>query len=90
MAGDRIEGIQHQEESIDIKVIFLKLARYWYLFALTIFVAISVAFLFNKYTSPVYEVNASVLVETEKSIDASAMIGIGGALSSGYEISNEI
>lgn len=90
MSGDRIEGIQHQEESIDIKAIFLKLARYWYLFALTIFVAVAIAFLFNKYTSPVYEVSASVLVETEKSVDPSAMIGFGGALSSGFEISNEI
>ncbi len=56
-----LKEIQQQDESIDIKAIFLKLVKYWYLFALTIFVAVAIAFLFNKYTNPVYEVSASVL-----------------------------
>ena len=48
MAADNLDGIGPQEESIDIKAIFMKMARYWYLYALTIFVTVAVAFLFNK------------------------------------------
>ncbi len=62
MAVDNFESIQQHEESIDIKALFFKFVRYWYLFALTVFVAIVIAFLFNKYTAPVYEVSTTVLV----------------------------
>jgi uncharacterized protein involved in exopolysaccharide biosynthesis len=56
----------NQEESIDIKSLFFKFFRYWYFFALTIFVSLLVAFLFNKYTKPVYEVKTTVLVKEDK------------------------
>ncbi|MFA5418675.1 MAG: GNVR domain-containing protein, partial [Bacteroidales bacterium] len=78
MAIDNFEGIQPQEETIDIKALFYKFVRYWYLFALTVFVAFVVAFLFNKYTNPVFEVNTTVLVKDDKSkLDASSLIGLG-------------
>jgi hypothetical protein len=69
---------QQQEESIDIRALFFKFVRFWYLFAISIFVAIVVAFLFNKYTAPVYESVTSVLVKDDKgALDPSALIGIG-------------
>jgi uncharacterized protein involved in exopolysaccharide biosynthesis len=69
---------QQQEESVDLKALFFKFARFWYLFAISIFIAIVVAFLFNKYTSPVYESTTTVLVKDDKSmLDPSALIGIG-------------
>lgn len=90
MAGEQLERIQ-QEESIDIKVIFMKMARYWYLFALTIFVAITVAFLFNKYTNPEYEVSTNILVELDNKspLDPAAMIGLG-AMQTAQSVENEI
>ncbi|MBU3926810.1 MAG: hypothetical protein KKB74_03315, partial [Bacteroidetes bacterium] len=78
MAVENFDGIQPQEETIDLRALFYKFVRYWYLFALTVFVAFVVAFLFNKYTNPVFEVSTSVLVKDDKSkLDPSAMLGIG-------------
>lgn len=91
MAIDNFEGIQQQEESIDIKALFFKFVRYWYLFALTIFVAIVIAFLFNKYTTPVYEVNTTVLVKDEKgAISAASMLGGLGLSNTQQNVENEI
>lgn len=64
-----------QEESVDLKMLFIKFFRYWYFFALTIFVALVIAFLFNKYTKPVYEVKTTVLVKDDRS--SKDLIGIG-------------
>ncbi len=91
MAAERTESFQQNEESIDIKAIFSKLFRYWYLFALTIFVAVAIAFLFNKYTNPVYEVSGTVFIETsQQNLDPNSIIGLGAAYSSQLDVSNEI
>ncbi|HFB62058.1 MAG TPA: hypothetical protein ENJ69_03645, partial [Bacteroidetes bacterium] len=74
---ENFENIQ-QEENIDIKALVFKFSRHWYLFVISIFVAIIVAFLFNKYTNPEYEVSSTVLVKDNKSkLDPSALLGIG-------------
>ena len=64
-----------QEESIDIKALFFKFFRFWYFFALTIFVALVIAFLFNKYTKPVFEVKTTVLLKDDKANQN--LIGLG-------------
>jgi len=77
-----VENFQpyQQEETIDLKALFFKFTRFWYLFAISIFIAMLVAFLFNKYTKPVYEVKTMVLVKDDKSkIDPSALLGLGFA-----------
>ena len=78
MTTDPIEGIQLQEESVDFKVLVFKFAQNWYLFVLTVFVAIVVAFLFNNYTAPVYEVDTTLLIKSDQSAaDPSRVIGLG-------------
>ena len=70
--------IQQQEESFDYKSLFFKLYRYWYFFILTIFIALLIAFLFNKYTKPIYEVSTTVLIKEDKStMDAQDLMGFG-------------
>ncbi|MBT3174531.1 MAG: polysaccharide biosynthesis tyrosine autokinase, partial [Lentimicrobiaceae bacterium] len=91
MAMENFEGIQQHEESIDIKALFFKFISHWYLFALTLFVAVIVAFMFNKYTSPVYEVNTTVLVKDEKgALDPSSMLGGLGLSNNQQNVENEI
>jgi len=65
----------NQEESVDVKALFIKFFRFWYFFALTIFVALVIAFLFNKYTKPVFEVKTTVLIKDDRS--SQNLIGIG-------------
>jgi tyrosine-protein kinase Etk/Wzc len=45
-----------QEQSVDIKALYFKFLSYWYLFFITIVLVMLIAFLFNKYTKPVYKV----------------------------------
>ncbi len=83
--------LQQQEESFDYKALFFKLYKYWYFFILTVFIALLIAFLFNKYTKPVYEVNTTLLIKDDRggSMDAQAMMGFGFR-NSQQNIENEI
>ncbi len=75
---ENFDNIQQQEENIDVKALFFKFSHHWYLFGISIFVAIVVAFLFNKYTNPEYEVTTTVLVkEAKSSLNPTALLGIG-------------
>ncbi|MCF8309302.1 MAG: hypothetical protein K9I68_09865, partial [Bacteroidales bacterium] len=68
---------QQQEESIDFKAIFFKLINNWYLFVITVFVALVIAFLFNKYSKTVHEVSTTVLVQDERGqLSTQELIGI--------------
>jgi uncharacterized protein involved in exopolysaccharide biosynthesis len=80
-----------QEESFDYKALFFKLYRYWYFFILTIFIALLIAFLFNKYTKPIYEVKTTVLINDTKGgeMDAQALMGFG-FVNSQQNVENEI
>ena len=66
MTTEPLEGIQLQEESVDFKVLIFKFVKHWYLFVLTVFIAIVVAFLFNNYTAPVYEVDTTLLIKQDQ------------------------
>jgi len=79
-----------KEEPIDYKVLFFKFYRYWYIFAFTIIVAMIIAFLFNKYTKPVYEVNTTVLVKIDATMDAQDLIGMGFIGRQQQNIENEV
>ncbi|HPI85861.1 MAG TPA: Wzz/FepE/Etk N-terminal domain-containing protein [Bacteroidales bacterium] len=73
------QPIQQQEEGFDYKALFFKLYRHWYFFILTIVVALIIAFLFNKYTKPVYEVSTTVIIKSDRGnkIDPQQLIGLG-------------
>lgn len=64
---NQFENISYQEENIDIKAMFVKYLRYWPLAAITIILALIASYVFNKYTSPIYEVSTTVLIEEDKS-----------------------
>lgn len=62
------EGFQKQEGlQIDFKRITFRAIRYWYLVALSLLIAFAVAFVKNRYTTPVYPVTGSIIIkETEE------------------------
>lgn len=81
---------QQAEEEIDIKNWLYKFVDYWAFFLVSILVALTIAFLFNRLTSPVYEVETTVLVKDEKNkIDPAYLLG-GIGMSGQQNIQNEI
>ncbi len=82
---------QYQEEdSIDLKVIVIKLLSYWYLFAIGIFIALVCGFIYNRYTPNVYQSSASVFIKEDKmGIDPTSMM-TGLTFKSNINIDNEI
>ena len=68
MASEKqVRKIQHdkQEQSIDIKqLVFIFLSR-WYIFAFFVMVALAVCFVFNRYSTKVYQTTGTVLINDE-------------------------
>jgi len=54
------------EDIVDLRMLFFKLFSYWPLFVLTLAVSFSCAWLYNRYTMPVYRVSSTLLIEEDK------------------------
>jgi uncharacterized protein involved in exopolysaccharide biosynthesis len=63
-----VEGFQKQAGSpIDFKRIAFRAIRYWYIVVLFLLVSLTVAFVRNRYATPIYPVTASMIIkETEE------------------------
>lgn len=57
---------QNQVEEINLKAILYKYVRYWYLFALGIAMALTLAFLYLRYATPEYTIKSKVLIRDDK------------------------
>ena len=68
-----------QEQAIDYKALLFKILSNWYLFAIAILISLALAFMFNKYTKPVYKVKTTVLIKGEQRnmIDPQKLLGLG-------------
>ena len=65
------------EESIDYKALIFKFFRYWWFFVITIPLSILIAFLINRYTTPIYNVNLTLLIQNEQSpVNPQFIIGL--------------
>ncbi|MBF9253259.1 polysaccharide biosynthesis tyrosine autokinase [Pontibacter sp. 172403-2] len=69
---------EEEDEQIDLKAMLLKYLRYWYLFAISVALALGLAFLYLRYTTPQYIIKSKILIrDDEKGAD---LLG-GSALS---------
>ncbi|MCK9422245.1 MAG: polysaccharide biosynthesis tyrosine autokinase [Bacteroidales bacterium] len=77
--NENIQDFTQQQQSVDYKALLFKFYRYWYLFAVTIFIALIIAFIFNKYTQPVFEVKTTVLIKdkSENKLNPQDLLGMG-------------
>jgi capsular exopolysaccharide synthesis family protein len=57
---------ESEEESIDFRAVAWRYLRRWYLFAIFLLLAFAVAFLYMRYTRPVYKVSSVILIKDEK------------------------
>jgi tyrosine-protein kinase Etk/Wzc len=54
------------EEVVDLRKFFFKMLSHWYYFVATIAVALVLAYLYNKFTLPVYRTTSTLLIEEDK------------------------
>ena len=79
-----------EEETIDLKVLIIKILSYWYLFVIGVFVALVLGFVYNRYTPSVYQNSASVFIKQDKmGIDPTSMM-TGLTFKSSINIDNEM
>lgn len=69
-----IEGAE-MEKSIDLKKIFFRGIEYWPVFVVFIVIASVLAFFFYKTTSPLYKINARLLVSESRDSNVSGGVG---------------
>jgi len=77
MANENNNKTQHDDEnqSIDIKKLIFIFLDKWYLFAICAFVALSIGFIINRYSTKVYQTRGAVLIKDGRSsVDATAIM----------------
>ncbi len=86
---EKIYGID-SEETIDIRSFVLKCLHYWPYFVLCLTIAFIIAFLYNKFSPPVYKVKTWVLIHDEENLlDMQKLTG-SSIYSNPFKIENEI
>ena len=75
---------QQQEEQVDLMALIRqRYLPYWPLFLLSVIIALTIAFVYLRYTTPVYYVSATLLVKDEKTgideADILQSLNIGGS-----------
>ncbi len=71
---ENTENIYFEEENIDIKKFLFRILKNWYWFAISLFITITVAYLINRYSEPIYSLNSTIVVR-----DDSKGKGLSGA-----------
>lgn len=90
MAADERTGYFEAEESIDIRAFLLTCFRHWYVFAIALVAALTLALLFNRFSTPVYKVSAYILIKDEENpLDPEKFIG-SSLYGNPYTLQNEI
>ena len=76
---------------VSLRSFFAKYLRYWYLFVIMITIALGGAYLYLRYATPVYQINAVLLLKKEdKSLNGESILSEKKALSDEKNIENEI
>lgn len=82
--------LQHEEE-FDVQNILKKVRQYRWLFMSSVAIGLLITFFYNRYTVPVYNVKASILIDEEENMSETAELIYGtDLLSSGKSLYNEI
>ncbi len=84
-----------QEEEINLREEFEKYYRYWPYFIASVFVCLVIAFIYLRYTTPVYQSTATIIIKDEKKggnipgLEAFEGLGLLGGMG-GSSIENEM
>lgn len=86
-----MESRFEQEEEFDIQSILKKVKQYRWLFLASITLCLLIAFFYNRYAVPIYNVKASILIDEEENMSETAELIYGtDLLSANKSLYNEI
>ncbi len=90
------QEVTASKDNVELKALFFKYLHYWYLFAISLVVALGIWHYYMKYSVPVYQVKARFLVKTGGGNDNSltgtqdVFSGLGAGISNSVDVSNEL
>ena len=91
MMEEQNNFINQPEEELNIQEFLFKYLRYWYLFVFAVLTALIGAYIYNRYSQRVYQVNSKVLVQdSKKSPGGSEMLKELDIFKDGAIVENEI
>jgi len=79
-----------QEDNIDLRRFLIKLVVNWPLFLVALSVAFAIAYLINRYTEPIYSVNASILINDERKSTSELLISALDRYGARKNVENEM
>ena len=66
------EENQIQEERVDLKALFFRYYSHWYYFVISLFACAVIAFIYIRYTTPVYSVSSTILIRDDNNTQLGA------------------
>jgi len=87
---------QPQEEEINLREEFEKYFKYWPWFLISVLICVFLAFLYLRYTTPIYQTKATIIIKDEKKggimseLSAFEDMGIFSGMGGGNSIENEM
>ncbi|GAB3884770.1 GumC family protein [Spirosoma agri] len=79
-----------KETPFDLRLFFLKYLRYWYWFVLSIGLTLGAAYWYLRYTTPIYQVNAVLLIKNQPKSSAEDILKEVEATQGNKIVENEI
>jgi len=84
-----------EEDNLDLKKVFVKFYDKWTWFVVSILFCLITAFIYSRYTAPIYQVNAKVLVNDDEKggglgKQAGALMDLGGLIGGKNSVDNEV
>ncbi|RDV16105.1 capsular biosynthesis protein [Pontibacter diazotrophicus] len=77
MSETELEFSENESEPVNIKNLISKYLRYWYLFVLSIILFLGAAYLYVRYTTPLYSISSTLLVKDDKQGPTMALNDMG-------------
>ena len=63
-----------EEQSIDIKQLIYVCLSHWYLFVISVIIALAIGFVINRYKTNVYQTSGTVLIKSDQSFDPTSLM----------------
>src|SRR5690554_2015594 len=88
---EEIQKSNQESQTPNLRELVVQYVKYWPWFLITVIIALSIAFIYLRYSTSVYQTRATILIKDERNSSLSEMavfqdLGLAGALSqSGFE-----